>query len=475
MPVLFRDFTIDDCIGGGEMIVLDQISFQFASQDRPTLQIDHLEIEEGQCVVLCGASGSGKTCTTRLLNGLIPEVYEGCFTGKAKLGQLDLGKTSVEDLACRVASVFQNPATQFFHRKVEHELVFPCENLGLESQEICQRLDQISQFFGLTALMEQDLMTASGGERQRIALATATMQAPKVLVLDEPTANLDQTGVAQVSQKLKELKALGVTLVIAEHRLDFLQEIADKYVYFKDGKMLREWSRTEWLNLSNQDRAAYGLRGINLASDPWALSCLPSEGLSLRNLHLKTSKVDLGPILDMDFAKGRITALVGPNGLGKSTLARILSGLEAAKGEIFYQGQLLSDRDRLSMTALVMQEVRLQLFAATVRDEILLGAIDLEKFDDVVTRLRLSHLLDRHPMSLSGGEQQRVLIANALLSDKKILIFDEPTSGLDYQQMKAFSDLLEELRSADRVIIVITHDWELINQVCQEVRTLDFK
>lgn len=454
------------------MISFEDISFTFANSQEPSLVIDHLRVAEGECLVLCGRSGSGKTTVTRLLNGLIPEFYRGELTGKVTVFDQDLTQLTVEALSLTVASVFQNPATQFFHRQVADELVFPCENQGVAQEEILGRLAETSRYFGIEALLEQDLVTASGGERQRIALATSYMQRPRVVVLDEPTANLDAAGIQRVHDHLLQLKAAGITVIIAEHRLDFLADIADRYAYFHQGTLLKTWSRDQWLALTNTERMALGLRGLDLQLCAHPPRFSSEKGLVLRDLRLRAGQIDLGQLADLHFPTDNITALVGPNGAGKSTLALLLAGLAKEDGDILLDGVKTTAAERLQKTAFVMQEVRLQLYADSVRKELLLGNQQAEHFDEIVDKLRLRPLLDRHPMSLSGGEQQRLVIAHALLSDKRLFIFDEPTSGLDYEQMCQFADLLQALKSPDRVIVVITHDIELIDRACQQIRSL---
>lgn len=181
------------------------LSFRYANGLNSQCQIPELCIEPGECVVLCGRSGSGKSTFLRLLNGLIPDFYEGELSGTCVCAGYISGKHSVEEFSTVVGSVFQNPATQFFHRIVEDELVFPCENQGVPRQEIARRLKQTTHLFEIERLLMRDLLSASGGERQRIAIATSMMQQPQVVVLDEPTANLDLQGIEQVKYHIQTL------------------------------------------------------------------------------------------------------------------------------------------------------------------------------------------------------------------------------------------------------------------------------
>ncbi len=454
------------------MITLKNLKFTYANQENPTVIIDRLHVKKGDCVILCGRSGSGKTTLTRLLNGLIPEYYPGNLEGHIKISHLVPGENDLEEFSQSVASVFQNPATQFFHRKVEHELVFPCENQGISADHIWQRLNATVDFFNIADLLHQDLLTTSGGQRQKIALATANMQAPKLLVLDEPSANLDQGAVNQLQENLQQLKSLGITIVIAEHRLDYLQNLGDSYLYFEDGKLKAEWSQKDWLHFDDNYRHELGLRAIHQEKSIFPFENEDKNALEIKNLQVKTGKKLLGNIKTFKFPKGSVTAIIGPNGIGKSSFAKILSGLENSERQIKYEDSTFSEKERLSRTAYVMQNVHLQLFSNSVKGELLLGNQNNSDYLEIAKSFHLDHLLDRHPMSLSGGEKQRLLISNALLSNKDIFIFDEPTSGLDHKNMLIVSRYLKILKKYGKIVILITHDNEIISQACDRVLDL---
>ncbi|MCW6675882.1 ABC transporter ATP-binding protein [Aerococcaceae bacterium NML180378] len=450
------------------MIHCEQLSFRYANRSQTLCKIEQLTIRAGECIVLCGESGSGKSTFLRLLNGLIPDFYAGEVVGECHCAGYDVVPTSVETLSTVVGSVFQNPATQFFHRRVEDELVFPCENQGLPRDIIACHLKETVAFFQIEDLLERDLLTASGGERQRIAIATALMQQPKVMVLDEPTANLDEQGIQQVAEQIARLKAAGVTVIVAEHRLNFLTELADRYLFFAKGELVHQWTSSQYRALSEEERHVLGLRSAAVS-----LTCQPlgnsGVGLTLSEVSVGYRTKQLAHIERVVFPTEQVIGIIGANGSGKTTLAKQLAGLQELSGYVTWFGKNFPAQERLRQTAFVMQEVRLQLHAESVRKEILLGASRLQDFDQVVAQLNLTNLLDCHPMALSGGQQQRVMIANALLSDKKVFIFDEPTSGLDYKQMRHVAKLLQQLKRSDRVVLVITHDEEFLNLACDSV------
>lgn len=448
------------------MIQIKNFKFQYTSSNKVNCQIDELKIKNGECIVLCGKSGSGKSTLIRLLNGLIPNFYQGKLEGEFDVFGLT-HQNSLEEFAYKVSSVFQNPSTQFFHRRVLDELVFACENQSIHSNEIQKRLDNVVQLLQIETLLQKDLVYCSGGEQQKIAIATALMQEPKGIVLDEPTANLDEYGISMVKQCIQNLKNANITVIVAEHRLAYLNEVADRYCYFEDGKLTKILDIEEILKIDDYTRIKLGLR--KLQSDKVELKETSlKQGLKLENIILEYKDLYLGKIKEYLFNFNEVSGLIGKNGSGKTTLAKMIAGLKKLNGNMYLNGNLL-DKNRIYKTSFVLQDVRLQLFSNEVEKEIEFGTKNIEKKKYIIEKLNLQHLLNRHPMTLSCGEMQRVVIANALLSDKEIFIFDEPTSGLDYKNMLQVSQLIKSLKSEKHIIIVISHDYEFLNLCCDRV------
>lgn len=457
-------------------ITIKNLQVTYSGADKPALQIADLTIPAGQCVVLCGPSGSGKSSLLKLLNGLIPEYYPAQVQGQVQIGEQDIRQASVEDLSYQVASVFQNPATQFFHTQVLHELVFPCENQGLSTEEIAARLEEVNSLFQLENFYDQPIFQLSGGQKQLIALATATMQGSPILLLDEPTANLDQEAVHKVREVLHKLKKEGKTIIIAEHLLAYLSDLADRYLYFQEGQLVADYPASDFLHRTEECRQDMGLRCYDAEPYRQAIAELASQfvsdqaGLSIRNLSVSQAGQLLYKIEHLCLKPGQVVGLVGSNGSGKTSLANYLVGLaEDKKANISWQGKELTARKRLEKTAFVMQDVHLQLFAETVRRELTLGQKDKQLDEELISRFRLADLLDRHPVSLSGGEQQRLMIVASLLADKDILIFDEPSSGLDLAQMKELARVLALLKKEQKLVLLISHDEELLATVCDKI------
>lgn len=454
------------------------VAFSYA-QGEAALQGINLSVGAGECVVLCGKSGSGKTTISRLFNGLSPDFVEGELGGEAKTFELVAGEAPIEDYVPLVGSVFQNPKTQYFHVNTTSELAFACENMGVEPAEIRRRIASRAEAFKITHLLDRRLHELSGGEKQQIAFVAAGMLDSPLLILDEITSNLDRDAIEKLTVMIKQMKREGVTFLLTEHRLAWTRAFADRYVLIEDGKLIRDWTLAEFDALSDEERNALGLRSFHLDTN-WAriqdkITAVgdPEAPLRVHDLAVGYDKpVQSG--LTGGFAAGQITGIMGHNGVGKSTLARTLIGLmDPLEGSISWEGKPLTKKEALKLSFLVMQNTGYQLFTDSVEDEVLMGAKHPEKKDEILEQLNIKHLAARHPMSLSDGQKQRVAIASAILSGKKILIFDEPTSGMDHYHMTAFGEILADLKQFGVVMIVISHDEDLMARWCDRIVVLD--
>lgn len=454
------------------MIEIKKVSFQHENAEKPSLKNVSLTIAEGECVLLCGESGSGKTTVTRLINGLIPHFYEGKMEGCAMVNGLNVTEAELYDTARIVGSVFQNPRSQFFCVDTTSELAFGCENLGMPEDEILSRVDEAAKELNIEKLLGRSIFELSGGEKQKISCASVSALRPEVMVLDEPTSNLDVHAIEELKQTLLGWKAAGKTIVIAEHRLSWLRDLCDRVICMKDGQVAFDLSMQAFAQYSTEQLHQMGLRSLcneNIAS---VQNSVPeTETMQLQNFCFSYDGTPVLNIPHLSLPLDGIIALVGPNGAGKSTFSRCLCGLEKKfKGQVRINGQLWKNRQLLKNCYMVMQDVNHQLFCETVADEVQLGmrsenSSDVER---VLEMLDLSHLRERHPMSLSGGQKQRVAIASAILAGKEILIFDEPTSGLDFRHMEQTAALLSSLKG-NQTVLIVTHDPELIQRCCDHI------
>ena len=459
------------------MIKLDNISFSYKGTDENGLKDVSLHIKKGECVLLCGPSGCGKTTLTRLINGLIPDFFEGELGGKIEVNGINSSETDISRISDSVGTVFQNPRTQFFNTDTDSEIVFGLENRGLSANELKERLKKVTEDLHIGTLRGRSIFELSGGEKQKIAFASVYATEPEIFVLDEPSSNLDYHSIIELKEFIGKIKSYGKTIVIAEHRIWYLTDIADRVILMKDGRITKDMDSLEFNNLSAEEIRLAGLRSKNLSEIKSGNPGLPTpkhtfavEGLTvslgtkliLNNISFKSNS-------------GEIIAITGENGAGKTTLARTLCGLKKEeKGKVLLDGSLLSAKMRKEKSYMVMQDVGHQLFTDRVEAECHLG-IKKENdglIDKTLNLLSLSEFKDRHPLSLSGGQEQRLAVAVSLLCGKEVLIFDEPTSGLDLGSMKKVGNLIKMLSEDNKIILVITHDIEFIKTICSSALIL---
>ena len=460
------------------MISIDNVSFGYGEAQETLSQVS-AAIAPGECVLLCGASGCGKTTVTKLINGLIPAFTPGCrLEGRVEVDGLDPGTTPMYELARKVGSVFQNPKSQFFNLDTDSELAFGLENEGRTPEEIRKRVSDTVDALHLQELQARNIFSLSGGQKQLLAFGSVYAMGPEIFVLDEPTANLDQDAIARLHDQIAGLKRQGRTVVIAEHRLYFLTDLIDRALYLRDGVLERTFTREQFCALTDREREALGLRTLIPAGCtlPAAAPAGAKEGLSVEGLTCAYRKEPpVFQALSFSARPGEVVAITGPNGVGKTTLSRCLCGLiREQAGQIALNGRPLNRKKRQKAAFCVMQDVNHQLFSDSVWGECRMSAPDVpdSTLKGVLDSLHLLPFRERHPMSLSGGQKQRLAVATALLSEKPILIFDEPTSGLDYARMVEVSGVIRSLAQQGRIVLVVTHDQEFLQRACDRVLRL---
>lgn len=457
------------------MISFQNVTYSYQESGEPkSLDSINLEVKDGECILLCGKSGCGKTTITRLLNGMIPNFYEGKLQGTVMVDGKNLFDLPMYEISKRVGSVFQNPRTQFYTVNTTSEIAFGCENLGMEPQEIAERVKQTAKDLQIEYLLNRNIFNLSGGEKQIIAFASIYAMSPQIYVLDEPSSNLDIQAIEKVRKILSLLKQQGKTVIIAEHRTYYLKDLIDRAIYMEDGKVVGEYTMAELARLTYEERVNSGIRTVDLLSYPITAHHARSSShtIELKDIHCFYGQMEALSIPKLSIPSGRITAIIGTNGAGKSTFVSCMCGLmKKTKGTFLLDGKKQSAKEQVRDSYLVMQEVNHQLFSDSVREEIVLGSGESSEnsLQEIMTALDISALSERHPMTLSGGQKQRVIIASAMFCGKKILYFDEPTSGLDFSHMIQTCQLLKQLQKEDVFLFIITHDYELIASVCDSV------
>ena len=460
------------------MIELRDVSFHYEESNQGIEHIN-LTIPQGECVALIGPSGGGKTTLSRVINGLIPSYYNGKLSGEMLLQGKSLHDLASYEVSREIGSVFQDPKSQFFSSDLKGEVAFSCENYGFTNEEIISRTGKAIDTFRLKHLEKSPLDILSSGEAQKVAIASVYALRPNIYVCDEPTANLDEEGIEILLDVLQRLKKEGCTLIIAEHRVAWLSSIADQFVYIEKGQLLwRKAAHTFW-EMSEEVRQKYGIRCFSEEKNGQLSPPEKNQQMALRTIDLAFKKRKKGIFEDknIEIPLGRITALVGKNGVGKSSFARVVAGLSnQRKGDILLHGEKCTPGKRRQLIWYSANDTSTQFFTSSVTDELLLNGKKtperLEFARMVLKELGLYPYKDAHPASLSGGQKQRLSIACGILSNREIMIFDEPTSGLDGGNMKIISQCLKREHTKGKTILIITHDKEFISLCCDD--TIEF-
>lgn len=456
-----NDLKEDGCIGG----------VPYAENG---LREINLKIADGECVLFCGRSGCGKTTITRLVNGLIPQFYQGKLSGRVLVDGQEISDLPMYQIAAKVGSVFQNPRTQFFNVDTDSEIAFGIENEARPPKELAERVNQTTDDLHIQNLRNRNIFELSGGEKQKIAFASVYAMNPEIYLLDEPSSNLDMTSIQELKEHLTLIKKQGKTILIAEHRLYYLMDLADRIVYLENGKIIKIFTQEEFRQLSQDEREQGGLRSADLIEvfPPINQPSAQNEVLKLHDVALYHKKRTILRGITMLAAKGEVIGVVGHNGAGKTTFSRALCGLHKnCDGQFEWNGKPMDAKDRLKRSYMVMQDVNYELFADSVEAECSFG---IRNPDYALVKLTLNELgleayQERHPNTLSGGQKQRVAVAVSMICGKDLLVFDEPTSGLDLDSMMQVAGLIRKLSEMGKIIFVVTHDFEFVCRTCSRV------
>ena len=481
------------------MIDVASLSFSYVSEltgDRvEALKDVDLSADAGSLTLVCGASGCGKSTLMKALTGLVPQMTPGELDGVVRINGRNLADVALTDVGHLCSSVFQNPRTQFFCDTVAEELAFCGENYGRERVTLRQQSERAAKLMGISHLMERKLTTLSGGQLQKVALACALASGAPVLLADEPTSNLDPAAISEVRAALKVLKEQGLTIVVVEHRLHFLRGLADQVLLMESGRVTRRWNGAEFFSMGQAQRRSLGLRTLVDPGPPetWVgqvqagrqekqvgrqenREATPSQvRLSCRGLSFAYGASPVFEGLDADFPAGQITCIAGANGVGKTTLVRVLCGLAApSSGSISMDGVPASRKTRRSACALVMQDTGRQLFSDTLAGELTIGASHAsgQSGEQLLADFDLANLGERHPLSLSGGQKQRLVIAAARATGRPIVILDEPTSGVDARHLDSITATLRRIADEGAAVVVVTHDGEFAAACADRLITL---
>ena len=441
------------------MLEFKDVSFTYKNSKNKVLDSVNFKINKGECILLTGVSGSGKSTLIHLMNGLIPTLYEGQLEGEILFKNKDLKDIESYDISKNIGYVSQDPRGHFFTTNTTSELVFSMENYGIPLNEMKKKYSQLVKVLELEKLVDKNIIYISSGERQKIAIGCSLSLEPEIIILDEPSSNLDFYMTKKLKQLIEKLKTKGYTIIIAEHRMYYIQDLIDRVVVINNGKVIEKTISD--LKSNNE----IPLRSLDIFN-------LELENISSKNKELlmeinNITYKDILTNITTTIYKGDVIGLIGKNGVGKTTLLRLLSNIiKPDKGKVV--GKVIP--------FLVMQDMDYQFFTESVESEMKFGDadIDLEKINSLLIKLGLTEYKDKIPFELSGGQKQRLLIAISALANVNLLMFDEPTSGLDYVNMTKVSGILKDL-SKNSALIVATHDIEFLYKTCNRVIYLDDK
>jgi energy-coupling factor transport system ATP-binding protein len=495
---------------GEPAATFSNLTYRYPERETPALQHLNWTVASGEFVTVTGPSGSGKSTLLRCLNGLTPHFSGGTFDGVVTVAGYDTRHYSPRVLARLTGFVFQDPEVQFVAGRVDDELAFGMEQLGVPPVTMRKRVEEVLDLLGIAALRDREIATLSGGERQRVAVAGALALQPSMLALDEPTSQLDPWGAEEVLAALNRLNEdLGLTIVLAEHRLERVVAHADRLTLLAPGgsialdgpprdalrqaditnlpALLALGRRLDWdpLPLSIKEGRAAQRRAAALGQVPAPAAPDPSPpgGTPLVALQHVSAGWDRYPVLrdiDLEVRPGELVALMGRNGAGKTTLLRLVAGLHRpSSGKVFIAGQDTTHHhpaDIAQTVGYLPQNPSALFFAETLRAEL---AFTLKHHrrpgldpEATLATLGLEHAIDRHPRDLSGGERERAALAAVLVGGPRVLLLDEPTRGMDAVRKRALVATLRQLRTDGVAILLATHDVELVAEVASRVTLL---
>ena len=512
---------------------LDGVSFTYPGGARPALRRVSFELAAGEMVGVMGATGAGKSTLAKCLNRIVPEFEGGAFAGAVRIGGRRLDGARVCEVAARVGMVFQDFEAQLFSTNVAHEVAFAMEQIGMERAEMARRIRPALEAVGLGGFEHRDPTLLSGGEKQRLAIASVLALRPAVIVLDEPTTDLDPEGKAEIFALIGRLREQGISLVVIEHEAEVLRG-ADRLLLVREGEIIAEgaphdlMTRLELLEECgvhppdlNRVLAALGIAAhaasvdeaealirralprlgapphpLDTPTGPAAQAAAPCGAAAwstdpaagaqpLAEMRAGSFNYPGGPLvldsIDLRIAPGEFVAIIGQNGSGKTTLAKHLVGLlRPATGAV-----MLNGRDRSAMrpaetaaeAGYVFQNPDHQIFAATVEDEVAFGPRNFNlapgeierRCVEVLRAVGLENAGGRDPFLLGKGERQRLAVASVLALRPRLLILDEPATGLDYREQRRMMALVAELNRGGIAIVMITHTPWLVAEYASRV------
>ena len=440
-------------------IELKNVSFSYDGAENKVLKDVNFSVEYGEVALLSGLSGEGKSTLLSLVSGIIPNVVSGKVEGEVLIEGNSIKGKKMSEICRKVGVVLQNADSQIIQKLVEDEVAFGCENFAFAPDKIAVQVNIVCNMMGLNKTWQT--RTLSGGQKQRLITASALATGQKILILDEPLANLDCDGADFLMNTLRRLAGAGYAVLVVEHRLDMVLPYVDSAWNICAGVVTKVGDKKEYLSsqaIVIEDRA-------ERHEDKETL-------FEVKNLAYKVKEREILQDVSFTVKKGERLLLLGENGCGKTTLLRLIARLnKPTNGEIeqFLDPKLgkRASKKWFKRVGVVYQNPNYQLFMPTVEKEIAFGAVSDEYAADMMRLFDLGHLLNRHPQSLSEGQKRRVSIAAVAAANPDVLLLDEPTVGQDYAGLRSLIEILNELHDkSGNTMITVTHDMRCAEALC---------
>ncbi len=440
-------------------VELEDVTFSYDGENN-IFENASFKAEYGDVTLVSGHSGDGKSTLMYIISGVIPNVTEGHLKGKVCIDGEDINGKKLGTISRKAGIVLQNADEQIVYKRVEDEIAFGCENLDFPPEKIGKQIDTVCKLMKLDK--DDQTRTLSGGQKQRLITASTLAMGQKIIILDEPLANLDKDGARLLMTTLRSLAKAGYSVIVIEHRLDMVLPYVDRVFHVGDKKI------TEM-----EDKDVYLNRQTNKMED----ICPPFDGegniFSLKSVSFSIKKKEILKDITFDVPDSSRIVLLGENGCGKTTLMRLIARLcKPASGTIeqFISPSFKGKRGSkkwYKTVGVVYQNPDYQLFMPTVEKEIRFSATSDGYAERMIDLFRLGHLVNRHPQSLSEGQKRRVSIAAVMASKPRVLLLDEPTVGQDYEGLKDMVDILNGIHAETRnTMITITHDVRCAESLC---------
>lgn len=487
------------------LIKIQDLTYYYPETQKPALDNINLEIPEGQFVLLVGGSGCGKSTLARALSGLIPDFYGGTYGGKVYINNKEIRQLDRRSLVRRVGMVFQDPESQLVMTSVEQEVAFGLENLGLSGSLMKRRVMEVTGALALSGYLHGFVPELSGGQKQKVALASVLAMQPEILVLDEPTSQLDPVAGEEILAMVRRLnEENGITVILVEQRLERCFHLADRVLVMENGRILCDDVPEAVARWAAKNKSPFIpplarlFAGVGFPEVPLTVkqgremlkTYYPFPNLKIPNSTIKRAGsagdeclVDVQNLwftypkgkevlknINLKIKPGDFTVIMGENAAGKTTLLKNINGLlKPGRGQVKVLNQdtqKLSVEELASTVGYLSQDPNDYLFLPTVREELAFTLNNLGLPDDdgiiekMLNRLQLTPYAEINPRDLSAGERQRVALASVLVARPQVLLLDEPTRGLDYRLKAELGNILLQLQAKGKAVLVVTHDVE---------------